>query len=59
MAAILILVFLIPMIIIWIKCIDSVDINDPKIRMCMNCDCIWCTKNPDKCFEEKENEDGR
>lgn len=59
MAAILIFVLLLPIIIIWVKCIDTVDYNDPKTRMCMNCECIWCTKDPEECYKEKENEDGR
>ena len=56
MAAILIFVLLLPIIIIWVKCIDKVDYNDPKTRMCMNCECIWCTKDPEECFKEKEKE---
>lgn len=54
MTAILILVFLVPFIIVWVKCIDTVDFNDPKIQMCMNCECVWCTKDPEECFKEKE-----
>lgn len=46
-------------ICIWVKAIDKVDYSDPKTQMCINCECIWCTKNPDECYKEKENENGR
>lgn len=43
-------------ILIWVKAIDKVDYSDPKIQMCMNCECIWCTKDPEECYKEKEKE---
>lgn len=46
-------------ICIWVKAIEKVDYSDPKTQMCINCECIWCTKNPDECFKEKENTNGR